>query len=72
MHSLIDVPVGGATGGGLSGGQKRKLMLAVELLSWPAFLFLDEPTSGLDATSALQVMGTLRRFGLLRIASDCF
>eukprot|EP00320_Phaeocystis_rex_P012509 CAMPEP_0119078288 /NCGR_PEP_ID=MMETSP1178-20130426/99646_1 /TAXON_ID=33656 /ORGANISM="unid sp, Strain CCMP2000" /LENGTH=61 /DNA_ID=CAMNT_0007060725 /DNA_START=7 /DNA_END=189 /DNA_ORIENTATION=+ len=61
MTNLMDVRVGGATGGGLSGGQKRKLMLAVELLAWPACLFLDEPTSGLDATSALEVMGTLRR-----------
>lgn len=62
MTELLDVTVGGATGGGLSGGQKRKLMLAVEMLSRPAVLFLDEPTSGLDATSALEVMATLRRF----------
>jgi ABC-type bacteriocin/lantibiotic exporter with double-glycine peptidase domain len=41
----VAVKVGSATGGGISGGQKRKLMLGVELLALPEILFLDEPTS---------------------------
>ena len=41
LGSIADVRVGGATGGGISGGQKRKLQLAIEMLSAPMMLFLD-------------------------------
>ena len=44
----------------LSGGQRKRLSIAVEYLSEPEIFFLDEPDSGLDAGSAEMVMKQVR------------
>ncbi|WVO24277.1 uncharacterized protein IAS62_005641 [Cryptococcus decagattii] len=60
LKDCADLPVGGALLKGISGGEKRRLSLAVQMINDPAVLVIDEPTSGLDASIALGVMHVLR------------
>ena len=58
---------------GISGGQKRRLGVASQLITSPKILFLDEPTSGLDSAASYEVMSFIRevakRHKLIIIAS---
>ncbi|KAL9646021.1 hypothetical protein ABK040_012080 [Willaertia magna] len=45
---------------GISGGQKKRVNCAMEIVSDPLVLFLDEPTSGLDSTSSMELIRALR------------
>ena len=45
----------------LSGGQRKRASIAVELLTRPGTIFLDEPTSGLDPSTSAEVVRLLRR-----------
>lgn len=61
LRACAHTPVGDIFHKGISGGQRRRLAIAVELLANPSVLLLDEPTSGLDASSARRVMEYLAR-----------
>lgn len=52
----------------ISGGQRKRLSIGMELAAAPMAIFLDEPTSGLDATAASSIMRTLRSVGRLGIS----
>lgn len=71
-HSITAMPMGldtpvGELGGGLSGGQVQRLMLARALYARPAYLFLDECTAQLDPASAQRVRQLLRSLDMTRL-----
>ncbi|KAH6605750.1 abc transporter [Trichoderma cornu-damae] len=60
LKECADTRIGNSQHRGCSGGEKRRVSIGVQLLANPSVLFLDEPTTGLDATSAFQLVRTLK------------
>jgi len=58
---IRNVIIGSPDNKGISGGQRKRVNLAMELLTAPNILFLDEPTSGLSSQDTLVVMDVLRK-----------
>nr|GME05617.1 ABC transporter G family member 25 [Ipomoea batatas] len=52
--------IGNAFVRGISGGERKRVSIAHEMLINPSLLILDEPTSGLDSTAAFRLVSTLR------------
>eukprot|EP00927_Polykrikos_kofoidii_P044079 TRINITY_DN38144_c0_g1_i1.p1 TRINITY_DN38144_c0_g1~~TRINITY_DN38144_c0_g1_i1.p1 ORF type:complete len:857 (+),score=126.03 TRINITY_DN38144_c0_g1_i1:41-2611(+) len=57
--------VGGVKQRGISGGQRKRVNIGLELAACPTVLFLDEPTTGLDSTSSLLVISSLKKMTTL-------
>jgi ABC-type multidrug transport system ATPase subunit len=57
----MDTYVGGKIIKGISGGEKKRVCIAVEMVGKPSVLVLDEPTSGLDSFTANVVIKILRK-----------
>ena len=58
-HVLLFEQIGTAQKRGVSGGEKKRCNIAMELIIEPHVLFLDEPTTGLDSSTAFQVVNLL-------------
>jgi len=61
LSKSADTIVGNVSVKGLSGGERKRLSIACEMISSPPVIFLDEPTSGLDSYQAAQVVKFLRK-----------
>ncbi|CDO92856.1 unnamed protein product [Kluyveromyces dobzhanskii CBS 2104] len=61
LRDCSETLVGDSVNKGLSGGEKRRLSIAVQLIANPSVIFLDEPTTGLDAYSAFLLIKTLKK-----------
>lgn len=61
LTKVADSVVGDAKVRGISGGERKRLSIAVEMISSPDLIFLDEPTSGLDSTAATALVMNLRQ-----------
>ena len=61
LLQCADTIVGGALLKGISGGERKRTSVGVELVVKPALVFLDEPTSGLDSFSAMQLVKVLKK-----------
>lgn len=60
LQDCADVVVGGTNLKGLSGGQRKRVSIALEMIQDPSILILDEPTSGLDSKVAEDVVDIIK------------
>lgn len=70
VNAVVDVldlvnvrnsPIGDETRRGVSGGQRKRVNIGMELAACPLALFCDEPTSGLDASASLSVVTAVKK-----------
>eukprot|EP00158_Paraphelidium_tribonemae_P004516 Partr_v1_DN26799_c1_g2_i1_m9104 putative ATP-binding cassette, sub-family G (WHITE), member len=62
MHS----PIGSPRKRGISGGERKRVNIGIELVAAPLVLFLDEPTSGLDSNTSTELCIMLKQLARLR------
>lgn len=60
LEQVAGVRIGDESGHGISGGERRRVSIGVDLVHDPAVLLIDEPTSGLDSASAHHVVLLLK------------
>lgn len=60
LMNCKDTIIGNNLMRGVSGGERKRVSIGIELLIDPVILFMDEPTSGLDSTTAFKLMLTMK------------
>jgi ABC-type Mn2+/Zn2+ transport system ATPase subunit len=61
LEKIANSIVGSVASRGISGGERKRVNIGLELCADPRLLFLDEPTSGLDSTSSERVVKALKQ-----------
>ncbi|XP_074268919.1 ABC transporter G family member 20-like [Silene latifolia] len=61
LRSAANTVIGDEGHRGVSGGERRRVSIGIDIIHDPIILFLDEPTSGLDSTSAFMVVKVLQK-----------
>ena len=69
IQNQANILVGTPIRKGISGGQKRRVSVASQLITCPKILFLDEPTSGLDSTASFEVISYAKELARLNNVS---
>jgi ABC-type multidrug transport system ATPase subunit/uncharacterized tellurite resistance protein B-like protein len=64
LDKIKDIKVGNVLNKKISGGQRKRLNIALELIREPAILFVDEPTSGLSSRDSENVIDLLKELSL--------
>ncbi|KAJ3025743.1 UNVERIFIED_CONTAM: hypothetical protein HDU68_006733, partial [Siphonaria sp. JEL0065] len=71
LSHVADKRIGNVLERGISGGQRKRVNIGMELAAAPLSVFLDEPTSGLDSTAAMDsvnILKSISRLGLTIVA----
>ena len=61
IRHVCNSEVGSVTNRGISGGQRKRVNIGMEIVTRPSVCFMDEPTSGLDSSATLEVLAALKR-----------
>lgn len=61
LRHVWDTKIGNEESRGVSGGERRRVSIGIQMLLDPSILFLDEPTSGLDSFTAHSLVETLSK-----------
>ena len=64
LSGIENTIIGDSSMKGVSGGERKRVAVGMQLITDPSLLFLDEPTSGLDTLNAFNVVAILKKLAL--------
>lgn len=64
LSGCQNTKIGDPDNKGISGGERKRVAIGIEMVSEPSVFLLDEPTSGLDAFTAINLVRTLKDIGI--------